>query len=79
MARSMDSLNRARGKVNREVIRFVVHNGELVVGHRELELVSWKYLSGDGVHLNAIGIDMWCLGLPNGVRRALRVWRSAQT
>ncbi|XP_040183677.1 uncharacterized protein LOC120916805 [Rana temporaria] len=72
---SVDKVNKARVKVNKEVGRFVVRNGGLVVRHRELEEETWRFLRSDGVHLNPIGIDLWALGLEEGVRRALSVWR----
>ena len=43
MARSVDGVNRVRRKINRDVGRFVIRNGGLVVRHPEEE--------DDGVHL----------------------------
>lgn len=73
------SLNKAWARANREVTRFVQQNRCLVVRDHELELDAWRYLRGDGVHLNPVGVDMWYLGLQNGVQRALCVWQTAQT
>lgn len=78
MARSVDGVNRARKKINREVSKFVVNNGGLAVRHLELEFETWRYLRADGVHLNEVGIDLWALGLQDGIQRALRVWRGTQ-
>ncbi|XP_072271235.1 uncharacterized protein [Pyxicephalus adspersus] len=78
-ARSLEKLNRARVKVNKEVGRFLVKIGGLVVRHWELESEPRLILRGDGVHLNAVGTDLWLLSLQEGVHRALRVWRRAQT
>lgn len=78
MARSVARLNKARIKLNKEVGRFVCRNGGLVVRHLELEVDTWRYLRDDGVHLNAVGIDLWALGLQDGIQRALRVWRGTQ-
>lgn len=36
------------------------------------------YLRGDGVHFNAVGIDLWSWGLQDGIERAVLVWRRAQ-
>lgn len=77
-ARSVDKLNKARIKVNKEVGRFIVRNGGFVVRHRELEVDTWRYLRSDGVHLNAVGIDLWSLGLQDGVQRAVRFWRGTR-
>lgn len=79
LARSVEALNKARKKVNRAVSKFVGRNGGLFVRHPELEVDTWRYLRGDGVHLNDVGTDLWCLGLQEGIQRALRVWRSSQT
>lgn len=51
--------------------RLMVKNGGLAVRHLEMKQDSWQYLRGDRVHLNAVGIDMWCLGLQDGVQKAL--------
>lgn len=78
LARSVERVNKARKKVNRDVSKFVVKNGGLAIRHLELEVDTWRYLRGDGVHLNAVGIEMWALGLQDGIQRALRVWRCTQ-
>lgn len=77
-ARSVDRINKARVKVNKEVGRFFVRNNGLVIRHQELEAETWRFLRGDGVHLNAVGTDLLFLGLEDGVQRAFWVWRSAQ-
>ncbi|CAI9572705.1 unnamed protein product, partial [Staurois parvus] len=61
-ARSVERLNKARIKVNREVGRFFSHHGGLVVRHLELEVDTWRYLRCDGVHLNAVGTDFMVPG-----------------
>lgn len=71
-ARSVDKLNRASVKINKEVVRFIVCNGGFVVRHRELEVDTLRYLRSDSVHLNSLGTDFWFLGLQDGVQRALR-------
>lgn len=43
-------------------------NGGFVVRHRYLEVDTSQYLSGDGAHLKAIGIDFWFLGLQDGIQ-----------
>lgn len=55
-----------------------MRNGGLGIRHMELEVETWRYLRGDGVHLNEVGIDMWVLG-SGGLRwswapRLLFVW-----
>lgn len=78
MARSVAGVNRARRKINREVSKFVVNNGGLAIRHMELEFETWRYLRADGVHLNEVGIDLWNLGLQDGIQRALRVWEGTR-
>lgn len=78
LARSVDRLNKTRIKVNKRVGQFIIRNGGLVVRHQELEKDVGLYLRGDGVHLSDVGIDLWALGLQEGIQRALRVWRSSQ-
>lgn len=78
-ARSVAGLNRARIKVNKAAAKFFVRNGGLAVRHRDLEEETWRFLRADGVHLNAIGLDLWQLALQDGVHRAFRVWRATRT
>lgn len=61
--RSVEHINKARIKVNKAVAKFVVHQCEL-------EGDNGFYLRGDGVHLSAVGIDMWFVGLQEGLQRA---------
>lgn len=79
LARSVAGLNRARVKVNKAVTKFFVRNRGLAVHHRELEEETCRFLRSDGVHLNAIDLDLWQLGLQDGVQRAVRVWRATCT
>lgn len=72
-ARSVDALNRARVKVNKEVGK-LARNVGFVAQHRKLEVDTWRYLRGNGVHLNAVGTDLWSLGLQDWVQRALHFW-----
>ena len=78
LARSWGGINRARRQVNRDVGRFMGKNGGLVIRHMKLEEETWRYLRRDRVHLTDVGIDMWVLGIQDGIQRALRVWRVAQ-
>lgn len=71
--RFVDRLNRARVKANKEIGRFVLRNGGLVTRHLDLETDTWRFLRGDGVHLNSVDTDLWFLGLDDGLQRALRV------
>lgn len=75
MARSFEGVNRARREINREVSKFMVKNGGSAIRHLELEFETWRYLRRDGVHLNDVGIDLWALGLQDGIQRAIWVWR----
>ncbi|XP_044128079.1 uncharacterized protein LOC122928907 isoform X3 [Bufo gargarizans] len=77
-ARSVESINKARIKVNRAVGRFMARNGAVAVRHEELEKGVGAFWRADGVHLNAVGTDLWSLGIQNGVEIALRMWRDAQ-
>lgn len=77
-ARSVDCINRARAKVNKEVGSFVKRHGGMVIRHRELEKPSDDFLLIDGIHLNDIGTDMWALELREGLEMALKVWRDGR-
>ncbi|KAM4045382.1 uncharacterized protein ACNLHF_009210 [Anomaloglossus baeobatrachus] len=72
-ARSVDRLNKARAKVNRAISKFVSRNGGVCIRHVELERTEEEFWLADGVHLNAVGIDLWALGLQGGIERALRL------
>ncbi|KAM3918942.1 uncharacterized protein RB166_013679 [Leptodactylus fuscus] len=74
-ARSVERINKARIKVNRAVSGFVSRNGGVSVRHTELEPGVGEFWLRDGVHLNAVGIDIWALGIQEGIERALEVWR----
>lgn len=74
-ARSVPGMNRARVKLNKAVGRFIARNGGIVVRHKDLEELDDALLRPDGVHLNAIGLDIWTLGLREGLEQAVRVWR----
>lgn len=50
----------------------------MVVRHRDLEVVDDSLLWTDGEHLNFIGLDIWMLGIQEGVEKALRLWRDEQ-
>lgn len=77
-ARSVDRVNKARIKVNRAVGGFMARNGAMVVRHRDLEAGTGGFWRADGVHLNAVGIDLWTLGLQEAIETAVRVWRDAR-
>lgn len=46
-----------------------------MASHRELEDESGKFLHSDRMHLNGIGIDLWCLSLQEDIKTAVRVLR----
>ncbi|KAM3937028.1 transcription factor COE1-A-like [Leptodactylus fuscus] len=71
-------IDKRRIRVKGVVSRFVVCNGGVAVRHRELEVPSIVHLRRDGVHLNAIGSDIWMLGLRDGVERAVSLWRDSR-
>ncbi|KAM3928083.1 uncharacterized protein RB166_006211 [Leptodactylus fuscus] len=77
-ARSVERLNKARIKVNRAIGRFMARNGQVVVRHLELEKGEGAFWRRDGVHLNAVGTDLWALDLQSGVETALQLWRDAR-
>ncbi|XP_044138554.1 serine/arginine repetitive matrix protein 1-like isoform X4 [Bufo gargarizans] len=77
-ARSVERLNKARIKLNRVIGRFCAKHGAVVVRHPELEAGTGGFWRQDGVHLNAVGIDLWSLDLQGGVETAIRVWRNAR-
>ncbi|KAM4034528.1 uncharacterized protein ACNLHF_021168 [Anomaloglossus baeobatrachus] len=70
-ARSLEGIDKTRIKVNRVVGNFVARNGGVVVRHRELESGEGNFWRSDGVHLTAVGIDLWALSIQEGVERAL--------
>ncbi|KAM3929169.1 uncharacterized protein RB166_006958 [Leptodactylus fuscus] len=74
-ARSVVKLNKARIKVNRAIGSFMAKNGGVVVRHTDLESGEGSFWRSDGIHLNAVGIDIWGLGLQAGIETALRMWR----
>lgn len=76
-ARSVDWINKTKIKVNKAVAKFVVYNGGLVVCHCELEQNIGLYLRAYGVHLSAVGIDMWFLGLQDGLQRTWQLWQAS--
>lgn len=41
------------------------------IGSLRRDLASF----GDGVHLNAVGINLWKVGLQDGIKATERVWR----
>ncbi|XP_044155768.1 translation initiation factor IF-2-like isoform X3 [Bufo gargarizans] len=77
-ARSVERLNKARIKLNRVIGRFCAKHGAVVVRHPELEAGTGGFWRQDGVHLNAVGIDLWSLDLQGGIETAIRVWRNAR-
>lgn len=50
-----------------------------MVRHRELEKVDVDLLRADGVHLNAIGLDIWTLNLKEGIESAIGLWRDGRS
>lgn len=77
-ARSVEGVNKARVKVNRAIGRFMARNGAVAVRHVDLEQGVGGFWRADGIHLNAVGLDMWCLALQDGIETALRMWRDAR-
>ncbi|XP_077140621.1 uncharacterized protein LOC143805314 isoform X4 [Ranitomeya variabilis] len=73
-ARSVAGVNKARIKLNKAVSRFMGRNGAVVVRHVNLESGEGSYWRADGVHLNEVGTDMWCLAIQEGIETALKVW-----
>ncbi|XP_068092115.1 uncharacterized protein [Hyperolius riggenbachi] len=76
LANSVLKINKARIKLNKEVARFFIRNGGLAIRHFELEEEIELFLKRDGVHLNDIGMDLWALGIEDGIQRALRLGAS---
>lgn len=74
-ARSVEKINKARVKLNKEVGRFVRRNGGLVARHLDLEGENGEFLQGDRVHLNDVGNELWFLSLREAIDTAIRVWR----
>lgn len=78
-ARSPSGLNKARAKLNRSIGRFIARNGGIAVRHKDLEIVDDSLLWSDGEHLNFIGLDIWMLGIQEGIERALGLWRDERS
>lgn len=78
-ARSPSGLNKARAKLNRSIGRFIARNGGIVVRHKDLEIVDDSLFWTDGEHLNFIGLDIWMLGIQEGIERALGLWRDERS
>lgn len=74
----MEHINKARIKVNRAVGRFMALNGAVTVRHTDSEVGTGEYWRSDGVHLNAVGTDMWTLALQGGMETAVLMWRDAR-
>ncbi|XP_073496194.1 uncharacterized protein [Phyllobates terribilis] len=70
-ARSIESLNKARRKVNRAVSKFVSENGGVSIRHFDLENGLGDFWLSDGVHLNDGGIDVWSSALQRGIEEAI--------
>lgn len=66
----MGSIEGALRMVNSRMSRFVWYRGGVVVRHRELE-GDRSLLEDDGVYPNPIGLDIFLLGLRDGVEQAL--------
>lgn len=48
-------------------MKFVARNGGLVVHYSEREEADPELLRTDSINFNAIGINMWTLGLKDGI------------
>lgn len=65
---SVERLNEAHIKVNREFARCIVCNGGLVVCYLLLESNTQFYLRDYRVHLNSVVTNMCFLGIRNGIK-----------
>lgn len=76
-ARDPKAINRTRIKVNRAVSKLVLALGGLVIRHVDLE---WEadFFREDGIHLNALGLDLFNLNLQGRIEEGIEVWRSGQ-
>lgn len=74
------ALKKAWMKVNRVLGHIMAQNGAVVVRHRELNAVSGEFWRGNEFHRNAVGIDIWNLGLQDGIEIVVMLWqRGAQS
>ncbi|OCT68209.1 hypothetical protein XELAEV_18039505mg [Xenopus laevis] len=73
-ARSHEALDTTRITINREIARYVKGKGEIVVKHKDIEFQD-DLLREDGAHLNKFGLDLFNLGLQEGLEKALAVWK----
>lgn len=74
-----DSLSRFQVERFQELAPDAAEVGGLVVRHKELEKVDEDFIQNDGVHPNEIGLDLWTLGIKEGIEAALQVWRDGST
>ncbi|KAM4020116.1 uncharacterized protein ACNLHF_000667 isoform 3-T3 [Anomaloglossus baeobatrachus] len=76
-ARSVARINNTRIKVNKKITKFVLENGGVAIRHQMLENTKEQFWRDDKVHLNDIGLDIWMLGIQEGVERAIKLWRNS--
>ncbi|OCU00039.1 hypothetical protein XELAEV_18005821mg [Xenopus laevis] len=70
-ARDREAMERSRQKLNKLLSAFIRHSGGIVVRHKVLESCMPGHYCRDGVHLSAVGTDIFNLGLADGIGRAL--------
>ncbi|OCU00392.1 hypothetical protein XELAEV_18006166mg, partial [Xenopus laevis] len=66
-ARDRDAMERSRQKLNKLLSAFIRHSGGIVGRHKVLESCMPGHYCRDGVHLSAVGTDIFKLGLTVGL------------
>ncbi|OCT78430.1 hypothetical protein XELAEV_18029527mg [Xenopus laevis] len=69
-AREHSAMERSRRKLNQLLSVFIRRSGGVVVRHKDLERAVPGHYRRDGVHLSNVGLDLFNLGLGDGVERA---------
>lgn len=76
-ARDQKSMDRTRIKINRSISKAVVALGGLSIRHADVERER-QFFRRDGVHLNSLGLDLFCLNLAEKIKVGVELWRLGQ-
>ncbi|OCT55216.1 hypothetical protein XELAEV_18003823mg [Xenopus laevis] len=69
-ARDHSAMERSRRKINQLMSVFIRRSGGVVVRHKVLEQAVPGHYRQDGVHLSEVGLELFILGLGDGVEKA---------
>lgn len=65
------AVDRARRKLNTEMVRFCRQMGFQRVSHRDIRYEAHEFFRSDGVHLSRIGMDLYLLEVREALARML--------